>query len=310
VNTAQELRELPPEEAAPVTGIDFRVPIVTAAEVTHPRTIRRRIIGADNAVSDLVVRFTGREVQMVQGLAKGLIPRQIARELAIGVGTVRSYLTQATKKLGASGSAATVEAAYVARLLPPPGRKAGDIELSETQRQLVPLISQGMSRVQMAEQVDKPLQDVREDVRALMQALRAKTLAHVVTRARQHGLPTSEEEARTVALIDTVLGWDVNNGDLPGPDYSLKLIGRFREYGRTLELDLQAVASELPYDPDVHRSALATLGEASRRLDEPDPDRQKQPAARRAQNLARLLQGLRRALAKSATTPADEDTCR
>ncbi|WP_019061474.1 response regulator transcription factor [Streptomyces prunicolor] len=143
------------------------------------------------------IHLTDREEQVVQCLAEGLRPRQIALQLTIREGTVHSYVALAKRKLGASGTAAAVEAAYAARVLLPPESEVGKVDLPVEQRELIPLIARSMTGVQMAAHVKRPLKDVRSDVLALLKALGAGTRAHVPTRARQLGLATQEKQGET-----------------------------------------------------------------------------------------------------------------
>jgi hypothetical protein len=73
------------------------------------------------------------------------------------------------------------------------------------------------------------------------------------------------------------------------------MVEQFTDYGRIAADDLRTLCLSIPADSDTRRSAQATLNEASRRLYLSPPNATRQAAAHRAQNIARLVQGLLRA---------------
>lgn len=86
-----------------------------------------------------------------------------------------------------------------------------------------------------------------------------------------------------LVLLDDVLGWDLDSGDLPDVGTSLSLVEKFTAYGQVLVDDLRRTTT-----------APGVLGEADRRLTAPPPAATPRAAASRAQNLARLIQALHR----------------
>lgn len=116
------------------------------------------------------------------------------------------------------------------------------------------------------------------------------------------------DKVETLALVETVLSWDLNRGSLPEVDVSLDLVKAFTAYGRVLEGELAAVCRRLPADSDLRCGPQATLSEAARRLYMPPPGCSERGAAHRAQNLARLIQALLRGTGSAAPAPADEGT--
>ncbi|WP_243088613.1 DUF6415 family natural product biosynthesis protein [Streptomyces sp. 891-h] len=93
-----------------------------------------------------------------------------------------------------------------------------------------------------------------------------------------------------------VLAWNLEGPAPPPVDVALSLARQFTEYGRIVADDLRAQCQLLPGDSYAVRCAGVTLGEASRRLQLALPDRTPQAAGHRAQNIARLLKALLRAV--------------
>ncbi|WP_406220881.1 DUF6415 family natural product biosynthesis protein [Streptomyces decoyicus] len=101
-----------------------------------------------------------------------------------------------------------------------------------------------------------------------------------------------------LALVETALSWDLYGTDLPAVEDALSMAKEFTAHGRIIVEDLRTGCLDILADSDVAASAQATLGEAGRRLylrplaGSASP----QSAAHRAQNLARLVESLIRAL--------------
>lgn len=106
------------------------------------------------------------------------------------------------------------------------------------------------------------------------------------------------DKIEILALVGRALSWDPASADFPPADEALELAREFTAYGRIVANDLSVAIAGMPSDsPDVHR-AQATLSEASRRLGLTPlgPTVASRMAAQRAQNLARLVQALNRAV--------------
>lgn len=106
------------------------------------------------------------------------------------------------------------------------------------------------------------------------------------------------DKIEVLALVGRALSWDPASADFPPADEALELAGVFTAYGRIVANDLSVAIAGMPSDsPDVRR-AQATLSEASRRLGlmPLGPTVAPRMAAQRAQNLARLVQALNRAV--------------
>ncbi|WP_158711267.1 DUF6415 family natural product biosynthesis protein [Streptomyces sp. NRRL S-1824] len=106
------------------------------------------------------------------------------------------------------------------------------------------------------------------------------------------------DKVEVLALVGRALSWDPASAVFPPADEALELARAFTAYGRIVANDLSAVIAGVPSDsPDVRR-AQATLSEAGRRLGlmPLGPTVAPRMAAQRAQNLARLVQALNRAV--------------
>ncbi|MEE1797521.1 DUF6415 family natural product biosynthesis protein [Streptomyces sp. JV176] len=103
------------------------------------------------------------------------------------------------------------------------------------------------------------------------------------------------DKVEILALVESALAWDLNGGILPTGNDALRMAEQFADYGRIVADDLRTLVLSIPADSDVAIRAQATLSEASRRLPLPPPPDTPRAAGRRAQNLARLVQGLCRA---------------
>ncbi|MEV0254767.1 LuxR C-terminal-related transcriptional regulator [Streptomyces sp. NPDC050732] len=150
--------------------------------------------------------LTAREIEVMRLLAEGAREGEIGSRLLIRACTVKSYTRLVRQKLGTAGAAHSVDVCYELRLIALPAREPHEIELPPEQQQLIPLIARSLNGVQMAAETGRPLVDVRRDANALEEALEARSWAHLVTRARQYGLPTrsvdtdGQEAASSLAL--------------------------------------------------------------------------------------------------------------
>ncbi|MFD4553493.1 hypothetical protein ACFWP5_04080 [Streptomyces sp. NPDC058469] len=112
--------------------------------------------------------------------------------------------------------------------------------------------------------------------------------------------PLEEDEGKILALVTTALSWDPHGPDLglPAVDVALDMAKQFAQRGRILADDLCTRFLNIPADSWAGVGAQATLGEAARRLSLRPLVQSAAPrsAAHRAQNLARLVQALFRAI--------------
>ncbi len=136
----------------------------------------------------MTVSFTRREKQVVQCLAEGLTDHEIARRLDLKTGTVRHHITTASRKTGAKGQTQLVACSYTLGLLLLPAPESHTVYVPPQLRELIPLIVQGMSKMQIAVQTNTAPSHIRRGTQRLMQLLHARTRPRLVTRARQHGL--------------------------------------------------------------------------------------------------------------------------
>ncbi|MET7716309.1 hypothetical protein [Streptomyces sp. NPDC005407] len=110
--------------------------------------------------------------------------------------------------------------------------------------------------------------------------------------------PIVPDKVEILALVEAAVPWDLSGPDLPTVQVSLDMAEQFTHYGRIVADDLRTQCLGIPADSAVGRSAQATLSEAARRLNLKPLARTagQRSAARRAQNLARLVQALNRAI--------------
>lgn len=145
-------------------------------------------------MSTIVKTLTVRERQVLEGLADGSTLAAVAFDLAIRQSTATGYLRLAKRKLGGvSENAAALAIGYATDAISCPELLSPEeLRVPAEQRELVPLIAQGMTAMQMATQLKRPLPLVRRDTRHLLQAVLARNPAHLVTRAWQTRLLTAE----------------------------------------------------------------------------------------------------------------------
>ncbi|MFI0742775.1 DUF6415 family natural product biosynthesis protein [Streptomyces sp. NPDC021100] len=121
-------------------------------------------------------------------------------------------------------------------------------------------------------------------------------------------------QADVSAHVAMVLAWDLNGPDPPLGDVTLRAVEQLTAYRRIIAEDLNAQCRGIPADCGASLSAQAILGEASRRLHLPPPYRTPRAAGHRAQNIARLVDALLRAVeevsAERARTPHHQHTTR
>jgi DNA-binding NarL/FixJ family response regulator len=134
------------------------------------------------------------EQQVLRQVAAGSPLSEAAMNLRIREGTAREYLRRANVKLGVRETAAAVAVACtVGAIEQPQPLDATGLLLASEQRELVPLIAQGLHVDQMATKLHRPAAIVRQDGRALMKHLQARNPVHTVTRAWQYQLLTARQ---------------------------------------------------------------------------------------------------------------------
>ncbi|MFC7928759.1 LuxR C-terminal-related transcriptional regulator [Streptomyces cinereoruber] len=140
------------------------------------------------------VALAPRERQVLEGLADGRTLPEVANSLRLRDGTATGYLKLAKRRLGASENPAALAHAYAnGSITRPEQRDPEDLFLPVEQRELIPLIAQGLRATQIAARTKRPVAVVRRDARELMAALGAKNPAHVVTQAWAYQLLTEEQ---------------------------------------------------------------------------------------------------------------------
>ncbi|MER6684585.1 LuxR C-terminal-related transcriptional regulator [Streptomyces olivaceoviridis] len=148
------------------------------------------------------VTLAPREQQVLEGLADGNTLAEVAGRLNIGEGTASGYVQLAKRKLHqVRETPAALAVAYATRAIPEP--EAHDPEglgLPTEQRALLPLIAQGLSAIQMATELKRPVADVRSDYRALIASLRARNRTHLIKRAWQYQLLTAHQVRTWIGL--------------------------------------------------------------------------------------------------------------
>ncbi|MEV6424733.1 LuxR C-terminal-related transcriptional regulator [Streptomyces sp. NPDC051662] len=128
-----------------------------------------------------------RERQVLEGLADGSTIAVVALDLKIRESTARGYLKLAKTKLhGVSDTTAALTIGYATKALTHPLLLDPDtLCLPREKRDLVALTARGMTPAQMATKLDRPVTDVRADGRELLTLLGARNRTHLVTRAWQ-----------------------------------------------------------------------------------------------------------------------------
>ncbi|MFF5567692.1 hypothetical protein ACFY7Z_20415 [Streptomyces sp. NPDC012623] len=140
------------------------------------------------------VLLAPRERQVLEGLSVGSTLAEVALNLKIREGTAAGYLKMAKNKLhGVSETPAAVAVGYATRALThPPLLDPETLYLPREQRDLIPLIARGMGPAQMATELNQPVTAVRADGRGLLTNLGARNRTHLITRAWQVQILTSD----------------------------------------------------------------------------------------------------------------------
>ncbi|MFD6435875.1 LuxR C-terminal-related transcriptional regulator [Streptomyces venezuelae] len=145
--------------------------------------------------------LTFREKQVIQGLAEGLTDRVIAKSLNRKPSTVRHYIGTAQKKVGATGRASLVNSVYDLGLLRLNVHEHRSADVPQQERELIPLLARSLTIRQMADETRRTPSQVARSIGQLMEILDARTRAHLMTRARQHGLLKTTPRPSTPAVL-------------------------------------------------------------------------------------------------------------
>ncbi|WP_416975830.1 LuxR C-terminal-related transcriptional regulator [Streptomyces sp. 4F14] len=133
---------------------------------------------------------------MLRLIAEGGTRKAVAQDLGITVKAVHFHLANVRRRTGAGsgrwGLAAAVETAYATGLLPRPALLPDRLDLTERQRVLILLLAGGLTIGQIAAALDCSPRKAVSEFRDLEKSLGATSPAHLITRARQYGLPTSD----------------------------------------------------------------------------------------------------------------------
>nr|BAE95486.1 putative regulatory protein [Streptomyces kanamyceticus] len=158
-----------------------------ASSGTPPPTPRERT----EVTANTTISFTTREREVVQGLAEGRYVYEIAHLLRLKENTVKHYITVASRTLGVRGRTVVVDRAYELGLIRQPDREQGTLDLMPRHLEVLPLLAQSLTRVQIGLLTGRSKEQVTRDINGLMAELGARTRPHVVTLARMYGLPTA-----------------------------------------------------------------------------------------------------------------------
>ncbi|MFG2783803.1 hypothetical protein ACGFY7_38970 [Streptomyces prunicolor] len=111
-------------------------------------------------------------------------------------------------------------------------------------------------------------------------------------------VPVEDDKDEVLALVATALSWDLNGRGLPAADVALSMAETFSRYGRDAAEELRNQCLNISANSWAGLGAQATLGETARRLNLRPlaPTAAPRSAAHRAQNHARLIQALTRAM--------------
>ncbi|OKJ55933.1 DUF6415 family natural product biosynthesis protein [Streptomyces sp. CB02115] len=106
-------------------------------------------------------------------------------------------------------------------------------------------------------------------------------------------------------LTKKVLAWSTSEEKAPTLEEADTALALLTTYGKEFRDTVTTAYHQLPAGSAVAERVQATLGEASRRLDHPLPERTRKAVVGRAQNIARLLEALLRAAATTEHEDVD-----
>lgn len=132
--------------------------------------------------------LTPAQVRLARKIADSLDTAESAFALASTSGTVNVQLAHMGRRLGVSGRAAIIHAAYVTRQIPRPERESFNGEFTEAEVQIWRLIASGatVQRVADVRRVSRATARVR--IRLLRRRVKASTDAHLVTLGWRYGV--------------------------------------------------------------------------------------------------------------------------
>lgn len=134
------------------------------------------------------LRLTPAQLRVLSKIALGKNTDQTADELLITSGTVSVQLTSISRKLGVSGRAALVHAAYATEQIPRPERDTFDGELTDIEIQTWRLIASGASVQQVADVCRVSRRTAREQIKILRRRVDAANDPHLVTLGWRYGV--------------------------------------------------------------------------------------------------------------------------
>ncbi|MCX4531560.1 helix-turn-helix transcriptional regulator [Streptomyces sp. NBC_01669] len=132
--------------------------------------------------------LTRAQGRVLSKIAEGSNTDETADELAIAPGTVSVQLISISRKLGVSGRAALVHAAYLTEQLSRPEREAFDGEFTDTEIQTWRLVASGASAQLVADVCRISRDTARDRIRILRRRVDAANDPHLVTLGWRYGV--------------------------------------------------------------------------------------------------------------------------
>ncbi|MFD7222924.1 helix-turn-helix transcriptional regulator [Streptomyces sp. NPDC059892] len=132
--------------------------------------------------------LTPAQVRVLGKIAEGKTTAETAHELIVTSGTVSAQLAAISRKLGVSGRAALVHAAYLTKQLPRPQLETFDREFSEAEVQIWRLIASGASVRQVADTCRFPRGTAGERIALLRRRVDAIIDPHLTTLGWRYGV--------------------------------------------------------------------------------------------------------------------------
>ncbi|MDW6057874.1 helix-turn-helix transcriptional regulator [Streptomyces sp. FXJ1.4098] len=147
-----------------------------------------------------------RQREVLGLMASGMTNLEVAAELGMSSSAVADHLAHAGRKLGSSERPGMVHAAYTRGELDPPERVLRvRAEVTSRERWILQGLADGRTLEEIAAGSGLYVRVVRADARALRARLRAKSTAHLITRAWQESLlgPESAQPAAETSGVST-----------------------------------------------------------------------------------------------------------
>jgi DNA-binding CsgD family transcriptional regulator len=132
--------------------------------------------------------LTPAQVRLALKIADGLDTAQSAFALAITSGTVNVQLASMGRKLGVSGRAAVIHAAYVSRQIPRPEQEEFDGDFTEAEIQMWRLVASGATVQRIADVCRVSRATARVRIRLLRRRVKASNDPHLVTLGWRYGV--------------------------------------------------------------------------------------------------------------------------